>query len=74
MTETGGGKGDMPTPQFLVDQLTLSQPREYILPPTLLIAPPPHDFQAFRQPCIASLTLFECSMFPDMHPSFLSKN
>jgi hypothetical protein len=41
----------MPPPQFLAEQLTLSQPGGQIMPTTVLQAPPT-DFQTLRRPCI----------------------
>ena len=48
MSEAGGG-GAL-APQFLADQLTLSQPGGHIMPTTLLRAPP--DLQTLRRPCV----------------------
>ena len=49
----GGGAGGASAPQFLADQLTLSQPGGYIMPTTLLHATP--DFQTWRRPCIVDM-------------------
>ena len=44
------GAGGAVAPQFLAEQLTLSQPGGQIMPTTVLQAPP--DFQTLRRPCI----------------------
>ena len=43
-----GGPGGARAPQFLADQLTLSQPGGHIMPTTLLRATP--DFQTLWRP------------------------
>ena len=40
---TAGAGGQLP-PHILADQLTIFQPREQIMPTTLLLAPPPPGF------------------------------
>jgi hypothetical protein len=45
---SGGAGGHVP-PQFLAEQLTLSQPGGQIMPTTVLSALP--DFQTLRRPC-----------------------
>ena len=47
----GGGLGGLKPPQFLADQLTLSQPGGAHYPHPVLQAPP--DFQTLRWPCTA---------------------
>ena len=46
----GGGLGGLQPPQFLADQLTLSQPGGTHYPHPVLPAPP--DFQTLRRPCV----------------------
>jgi hypothetical protein len=49
-----GGPGGPVPPNFLADQLTLSQPGEHIMPTTLLRALP--NFRTLRRPCIYTLS------------------
>ena len=48
-TLQGYRQGGAAAPQFLTDQLTLSQPGGLIMPTTVLPAPP--DFQTLRRAC-----------------------
>ena len=48
LSQAGGPGGHVP-PQFLADQLTLSQPGGAHYPHPVLQAPP--DFQTLRRPC-----------------------
>ena len=47
-----GGAGGARAPDFLAEQLTLSQPGGQIMPTTVLQALP--DFQTLRRPCLYS--------------------
>ena len=51
--------------QFLAIQLTLSQPRGRIMPPTLLLVPP--DFQTFRHPSLLSRGYISQHLDPNLH-------
>ena len=57
------GSQNKNTPQFLADQLTLSQPGGHIMPTTLLRATP--DIQTLRQPYsdLAKLKSGQISVF-----------
>ena len=43
--------GGLQPPQFLTDELTLSQPGGHIIHTQYYTSPPPLDFQTLRRPC-----------------------